>query len=155
MLNTLLPSSRQARAAAISLVFLLAACGDKPQPEQQSMKIPVSVIQVQPSSAEITTQLLGRVEAIKDAEIRACVTGIVEEINFRQGSDVEQGQLLFTIDAAPYAAARDQAQAQLQRAHADVQAAESLVNRYSKLVTSYVVSRQEYDNAIAQASQGR
>lgn len=155
MLNTLLPSSRQARAAAISLVFLLAACGDKPQPEQQGMKIPVSVIQVQPSSAEITTQLPGRVEAIKDAEIRARVTGIVEEINFRQGSDVEQDQLLFTIDAAPYAAARDQAQAQLQRAQADVQAAESLANRYSTLVKSNAVSRQEYDNAIAQAAQGR
>lgn len=155
MLNTWLPSLRQARAAAISLVFLLSACGDKPQPAPQGMKIPVSVIQVQPSSAEITTELPGRVEAIKDAEIRARVTGIVEEINFRQGSDVEQGQLLFTIDAAPYTAARDQAEAQLQRAQADVQAAESLAKRYSTLVKSNAVSRQEYDNAIAQAAQGR
>ena len=155
MLNTWLPSSRQARASAISLVFFLAACGDKPEAPPQGMKIPVSVIQVQPSSAEITTELPGRVEAIKDAEIRARVTGIVEEINFRQGSDVEQDQLLFTIDAAPYTAARDQAEAQLQRAQADVQAAESLAKRYSTLVKSNAVSRQEYDNAIAQAAQGR
>src|SRR5690554_1070179 len=155
MLNTLLPSSRQARAAAISLVFLLAACGDKPQPEQQGMKIPVSVIQVQPTTAEITTELPGRVEAIKDAEIRARVTGIVQEINFRQGSDVEAGQLLFTIDPAPYRAARDQAEAQLQRARADVEAAESLAQRYSSLVKSNAVSRQEYDNAMAAAAQGR
>lgn len=155
MLNTWLPAGRQARAAAMSVLFLLVACGDKPQTAQQGMKIPVSVIQVQPSVAEITTELPGRVEAIKDAEIRARVTGIVEEINFRQGSDVEQGQLLFTIDPAPYVAARDQAQAQLQRAQADVQAAESLANRYSTLVKSNAVSRQEYDNAIAQAAQGR
>lgn len=155
MLNTWLPARRQARVAVISFIFMLAACGDKQQPAPQGMKIPVSVVQVQPSVAEITTELPGRVEAIKDAEIRARVTGIVEEINFRQGSDVEQGQLLFTIDPAPYVAARDQAQAQLQRAQADVQAAESLANRYATLVKSNAVSRQEYDNAVAQAAQGR
>lgn len=155
MLNTWLPSRWQARAVAMSFLFLLAACGDKPQPAPPSMKVPVSVIQVQPSTAEINTELPGRVEAIKDAEIRARVTGIVEEINFRQGSVVEQGQLLFTIDPAPYVAARDQAAAQLQRAEADVQAAESLANRYSTLVKANAVSRQEYDNAVAQAAQGR
>lgn len=155
MLTTWLPVRWQARTVAVFSVFLLAACGDEPQTAPQGMKIPVSVIQVQPSTAEITTELPGRVEAIKDAEIRARVTGIVEEINFRQGTDVEQGQLLFTIDPAPYEAARDQAAAQLQRAQADVQAAESLANRYSTLIKSNAVSRQEYDNAIAQAAQGR
>src|SRR5690554_7780844 len=107
MLNTWLPGRRQTRAVAISFLFLLAACGDKPESAPQDMKVPVSVVQVQPSTAEITTELPGRVEAIKDAEIRARVTGIVEEINFRQGHDVEQGQLLFTIDSAPYGAARE------------------------------------------------
>lgn len=155
MLNTSLPVRWQARAVAISFLFLLSACGDEPQSAPQGMKVPVSVIQVQASSAEITTELPGRVEAIKDAEIRARVTGIVEEINFRQGSDVEQGQLLFTIDPAPYEAARDQAQAQLQRAEADVQAAELLAKRYATLIKANAVSRQEYDNAVAQAAQGR
>lgn len=156
MSNTWLPVRQQARAAAVvSFLFLLSACGDKPQPAPQGMKIPVSVIQVQPTTAEITIELPGRVEAVKDAEIRARVTGIVEEINFRQGSDVEQGQLLFTIDSAPYEAARDQANAQLQRAKADVQAAESLATRYATLIKANAVSRQEYDNAVAQAAQGR
>lgn len=156
MLTTWLPRGRQARAFAFSIVFVLAACGDDPQPAgPQGMKVPVSVIQVQPTTAEITTELPGRVEAIKDAEIRARVTGIVQEINFRQGSDVEAGQLLFTIDPAPYRAARDQAEAQLQRARADVEAAESLAQRYSSLVKSNAVSRQEYDNAMAAAAQGR
>lgn len=155
MSNTGLSVRRHVHAVAVSFLFLLAACGDKPQPAPQGMKIPVSVVQVQPSTAEITTELPGRVEAIKNAEIRARVTGIVEEINFRQGSDVEQGQLLFTIDPAPYAAARDQAAAQLQRAKADLTAAESLANRYATLVKANAVSRQEYDNAVAQAAQGR
>jgi len=156
MSNTWFSVRQQARAVVVmSFLFLLTACGDKPQSAPQGMKIPVSVIQVQPTTAEITIELPGRVEAIKDAEIRARVTGIVEEINFRQGSDVEQGQLLFTIDSAPYEAARDQAEAQLQRAKADVQAAESLATRYATLIKANAVSRQEYDNAIAQAAQGR
>ncbi|MFA5520352.1 MAG: efflux RND transporter periplasmic adaptor subunit [Castellaniella sp.] len=142
--------------AAFSVVLLLAACKDSPQSQQpQGMQIPVSVIEVQPQRAEIEVELPGRVEAIKDAEIRARVTGIVEEINFRQGSDVQQGQLLFTIDPAPYEAARDQAAAQLQRAQADVQAATLLANRYSRLIKSNAISRQELDNANAQAAQGR
>lgn len=142
--------------AACSVVLLLTACKDSPQSQQpQGMKIPVSVIEVQPERVEIEVELPGRVEAIKDAEIRARVTGIVEEINFRQGSDVRQGQLLFTIDPAPYEAARDQAAAQLQRAQADVQAATLLANRYSRLIKSNAISRQELDNANAQAAQGR
>src|SRR5690625_4715644 len=155
MLITWLPVRQRAHAVAISLVFLLAACGDEPQSAPQGMKVPVSVVQVQPTCAVITSELPGRVEAIKDAEIRARVTGIVQEINFRQGSDVEQDQLLFTIDPAPYSAARDQAAAQLQRARADLEAAESLARRYSTLVKSNAVSRQEYDNAVAAAAQGR
>lgn len=156
MSKTWLPATRQyAGAVALSFLFLLTACGDKPQSAPQGMKVPVSVVQVQPVSTEISVDLPGRIQAIKDAEIRARVTGIVTDINFRQGSDVEKGQLLFTIDPAPYTAARDQAQAQLQRAKADVQAAESLANRYSKLIKANAVSRQEYENAAAQAAQGR
>ncbi|HLR77772.1 MAG TPA: efflux RND transporter periplasmic adaptor subunit [Burkholderiaceae bacterium] len=157
MLSKWLPVRQQVRAVAVSLVFLLAACGDKSQQAgmPEGMKIPVSVIQVQPTTAEIMTELPGRVEAIQDAEIRARVTGIVQEINFRQGSDVQAGQLLFTIDPVQYGAVRDQAAARLQQAQADLQAAESLARRYSDLVKSNAVSRQEYDNAVAAAAQGR
>lgn len=105
------------RIAAFSSMVLLAACGNKePQADMSGMKIPVSVITVQPTSTELFSELPGRVEAIKDAQIRARVNGIVEEINFEQGSDVKQGQLLFTIDPAPYRAARNQAAAQLKNA---------------------------------------
>src|SRR5699024_6330142 len=144
-----------ASAASLSLLFLLTACNDKPQSAPEGMQVPVSVIEVEPTSAEITVDLPGRVEAIKDAEIRARVTGIVNQINFRQGSDVKKDQRLFTIDPAPYEAARDQAKAQLQQARADIESAEALANRYAKLIERNAVSRQEYDNARAQAAQGR
>ncbi|HLU79041.1 MAG TPA: efflux RND transporter periplasmic adaptor subunit [Burkholderiaceae bacterium] len=133
----------------------LAACGDEPKQQGMpaGMKIPVSVITVEPTPTEVYAQLPGRVEAIKDAQIRARVTGIVKEINFEQGSEVKEGQLLFTIDPAPYEAELNRARADLQRAEADAGAARLQADRYAKLVKSNAISRQEYDNAVAAAKQ--
>jgi membrane fusion protein (multidrug efflux system) len=141
------------RVFAIFSVVLLSACGDKSQPAPAQPKVPVSVVTVQPVSTEIFVDLPGRVDAIKDAEIRARVTGIVTQINFDQGSDVKDGQLLFTIDPAPYVATRDQAAGQLAQAQADVRSTRLLAQRYAQLIKANAVSRQEYDNAVAQASQ--
>ncbi|HCA18125.1 MAG TPA: efflux transporter periplasmic adaptor subunit [Alcaligenes faecalis] len=142
------------RIAAFSSLVLLAACGNKePQAQAGGMKVPVSVITVQPTSTELFSELPGRVEAIKDAQIRARVSGIVEEINFEQGADIKQDQLLFTIDAAPYRAVRNQAAAQLKNAQADAQSAKQLAQRYERLIKENAVSRQDYDNAKARAMQ--
>lgn len=142
------------RIAAFSSLVLLAACGNKePQAPAGGMKVPVSVITVQPTSTELFSELPGRVEAIKDAQIRARVSGIVEEINFEQGADVKQDQLLFTIDPAPYRAVRNQAAAQLKNAQAEAQSAKQLAQRYERLIKENAVSRQDYDNAKARAMQ--
>ena len=154
MSNLRLPSGHQARVVVFSSLLLLAACGEKPQQGGPGdMKVPVRVVTVQPKATEIVAELPGRVEAIKDAQIRARVNGIVNEINFTQGSDVKAGQLLFTIDPAPYRAARDQAAAQLQRAQADAKSARLLAQRYAKLIKANAISRQDYDNATAAAGQ--
>lgn len=147
-------SGQPLRIVFFSSLLLLAACGEKPKEQGAAgMKVPVSVITVEPAAADVFVVLPGRVEAIKDAQIRARVTGIVTEINFQQGSDVKEGQLLFTIDPAPYKAVRDQAAAQLLRAQADAKAARALSQRYSKLIKENAISRQEYDNAMAQTAQ--
>lgn len=117
------------------------------------MKVPVSVVTVEPTPTEVYSELPGRVEAIQDAQIRARVTGIVKEINFEQGSEVKEGQLLFTIDPAPYEADLNRARAELQRAEADAVSARLQAERYAKLIKSNAISRQEYDNAVAAAKQ--
>ncbi|GAB1580003.1 efflux RND transporter periplasmic adaptor subunit [Bordetella petrii] len=109
----------------------------------------VSVVTVQPKPASIISELPGRVDAVRDAQIRARVTGIVQKIEFEQGGDVKDGQLLFKIDPAPYKAARDQAAAQLKQAQADLYSAKALADRYAPLVKANAVSKQEYDNAVA------
>ena len=136
-----------------SSLLLLGACGDKDQQHSGEMKVPVSVVTVEPARTEIFVDLPGRVEAIREAQIRARVTGIVSQTNFKQGSDVVRGQLLFTIDPTPYRAVRDQAAAQLKRAQADAHGASLLAQRYAKLIRAKAISSQDYDNARAAAAQ--
>jgi len=146
---------RKARVAVClsTMALALAGCGEKPKPAMGGMKVPVSVVTVQPQRTAIYTELPGRVEAIKDAEIRARVDGIITKVAFAQGSDVKEGELLFTIDPAPYKAARDQAAAQLVKAQADARSAQLLAQRYANLIKVNAVSRQDYDNAVSQAGQ--
>ena len=145
---------RMIMALSVIASGTLAACSEEPaQRDMSGMKVPVSVITVEPTPTEVYATLPGRVEAIKDAQIRARVTGIVKEINFQQGSEVKEGQLLFTIDPAPYEAELNRARADLQRAEADAGSARLQAQRYAKLIKSNAISRQEYDNAVATAKQ--
>jgi len=123
------------------------------QPMGGAPKVPVSVVTLKAEPVTLTSAQPGRVEAIRDAQIRARVNGIVTGIHFAQGSEVKEGQLLFTIDSAPYQAAYDQAAAQLKQAQADARAARTLSQRYTTLVEANAVSRQEYDNAVARTAQ--
>jgi membrane fusion protein (multidrug efflux system) len=129
------------------LALALAGCGERPQLNPGPPQ--VSVITVQPERSPNISELPGRVDAVRDAQIRARVTGIVQKIVFRQGGDVKQNDLLFKIDPAPYKAAYDQAAAQLKQSQADLFSAKALADRYTPLVKANAVSKQEYDNAVA------
>lgn len=157
MFHQHLPSRRTVSRIFFPLVLTLAlaACSDSASNggAPAGMKVPVSAITVEAAPAELFSDLPGRVEAIRDAQIRARVTGIVTKIHFEQGSDVKEEQLLFTIDPAPYRAVRDQAAAMLKQAQADATAARALSKRYEILIKANAVSRQEYDNAIARTAQ--
>lgn len=101
-------------ACLISLIVLLSGC-DQATPTALESTL-VSVITLKQETAQISTELPGRVSAVKDAQIRARVTGIVEKIVFKQGANVSSGELLFKIDPALYQAAYDQAAANLKKA---------------------------------------
>lgn len=132
--------------------ILLVGCDSEPQSGQRPPTL-VSIVTVEPQTVLIFADLPGRVDAVRDAEIRARVTGIVQKITFRQGGDVKAGDVLFEIDPAPYLAAVNQAKADVQRAIADAQSANLLAKRYAPLVKINAVSRQEYDDARARAAQ--
>ena len=109
----------------------------------------VGVLTVTPSAVTLTQDLPGRISAFRMAEVRARVNGIVLKRIFAEGSDVQEGQVLFEIDPAPYQAALDSALGTLARAEANVTTARLKEQRYKELVEARVVSRQDYDDALA------
>jgi len=109
----------------------------------------VGVVTVQPQDIGLVTELPGRLEASRVAEVRARAAGILQKRLFEEGSDVKAGQKLFQIDAAPYQAALMQAEASVAQAEASLAQSRALAERYRPLVEVNAVSRQEYDNAVA------
>jgi len=140
-----------------AVAILLSACGkdDAPAaPPGAGMPAPqVGVVTVQPGDVGLVTELPGRLEASRVAEVRARAAGIVQKRLFREGSDVKAGQALFVIDAAPYTAALQSAQATLARAQANLTQATGLAERYKPLLAANAVSQQEYANAVAAQKQ--
>lgn len=135
-------------------LILLASCGkEAPSSQKPAGNAPpteVGVVAVAQKPVTLTAELPGRTSAFRVAEVRARANGIVQKRLFTEGTDVKEGQKLFSIDPAPYEAALQSARAQLMRAEATVQSAKSLAERYTKLIETNAVSRQEYDNAVAQ-----
>ena len=140
-------------AAGAALAVLLTACGKAEAPAAGGppggMPPPeVGVVTVQLGDVGLMTELPGRLEASRVAQVRARAAGIVQKRLFREGSEVKAGQLLFKIDAAPYAAALQTAEATLARAQANLTQANGLAGRYKPLLAANAVSQQEYDNAV-------
>lgn len=139
---------------AAALAILLTACGNKTggqpaAPGGGRPAVEVGVITVAPHTIGLVTELPGRLEASRVAQVRARVAGILQKRLFREGSDVKAGQRLFEIDSAPYRAAAASAEASLARARANLTQAAALAERYKPLVEANAVSKQEYINAIA------
>ncbi|MDB5772072.1 MAG: rane fusion protein multidrug efflux system [Burkholderiales bacterium] len=95
----------------------------------------------------MTTDLPGRLEAARIAQVRARVPGIVTKRVFREGSEVKAGDVLFRIDAAPFQATYNSAQAALARAEANQAQANLKAERFKSLVATNAISKQEYDDA--------
>ena len=135
---------------ALLVVGLVGGCSEPAAaPAGPPKPVEVGVVEVAPSPVTLRRELPGRTSAFRVAEVRARVDGIVLERLFEEGSDVKKGQLLFRIDAQPYQAALDSAEASLARAEAAIDSKRLLVERYEQLLKDRAVSQQEYDNALA------
>ncbi len=138
---------------SLLLLALLAACGDGdkkgPQGAGPGAGMPppeVDVITVATGSATITQDLPGRLQAVRSAQVRARVEGVVEKRLFVEGTDIAAGAPLFRIDPRTY-------QAAAAAAEADLAAAKATFDRYKPLLEIKAVSQQEYDLAEARYKQ--
>ena len=88
---------------------------------------------------------VGRFEASKSVEVRPRVSGAVTAVHFTDGAIVQKGQLLFTIDPRPYAAALAEARASVASAASDLSLAQANLDRANRLVAEDAVSKSDLD----------
>ena len=97
----------------------------------------------------------GRIEAVESVQLRPRVSGYIDKVNYTDGQEVKKGEVLFTIDDRTYRAALEQAQATLARAKTQASLARSEANRTDKLVNTNLVSREEWEQRRAAATQAQ
>ena len=133
--------------------LLVAGCSQSAPPPPPPPVVDVLVIRRGPVANVV--ELPGRVAAVRIAEVRARVDGIVERRLYNEGSDVRAGQALFRIDPRERRADYSAALATLQRNQATAANADQVIARYSPLVDEQAISKQEYDSAISQQRIGQ
>jgi membrane fusion protein, multidrug efflux system len=140
-------SGRWPALVALASAAFVAACGDAVGQGGPGGGMPptqVGVVTVQPAAVTIATELPGRLEAYRTAQVRARVTGVVKKRLFDEGSIVKQGQSLFHIDDSAYRAALDSALATQAKAEAGFAQVSALLERNRPLAEARAISQQEW-----------
>jgi membrane fusion protein (multidrug efflux system) len=138
-----------------AMSLILAACSSGQSAPPAPPPPEVAFITVAPAPVVNLVELPGRVAAVRTAEVRARVDGIIEQRLYTEGSDVGRGAPLFRIDSRPLRASLDVQLAAVRRAQAEADNAQREVNRYRPLVALDAISRQEFDTAQARLAQAR
>ena len=121
-----------------------------------SVTVPeVEVVKVEQKDVPVYGEWIGTLDGLVNADVRAQVTGYLQQQDYQEGAFVRKGQLLFQIDPRPFEAALDQAKGQLAQAKAMLANAEAVqhrtqldVDRYTPLVKEEAASQQDLDNAV-------
>ena len=152
--RAILPRPRPSLPAMVA-AFLLAATGGAlgqagggaPPPQA------VSVVTAAPEAIPVVNELPGRIAPTRIAEVRPRISGIIQERVFTQGAQVQEGDVLYRIDSAPFEVQVDRAQAAVAQAEAARKRAEQASARQEELRERRVVSAQQFDDAAAELAQ--
>ncbi|MDX2351471.1 efflux RND transporter periplasmic adaptor subunit [Pseudomonas sp. NPDC077382] len=140
-------SASTALITFIAAATLLSGCQEEQAAAPAEQQMPqVGIVTLEAEPFAVTTELPGRAQAYRIAEVRPQVDGIIQKRLFTEGSDVKAGQQLYQIDDAIY-------QATFQSAKASLASAKSLADRYALLVKEQAVSKQAFDEARAASLQ--
>lgn len=113
--------------------------------------VPVLVATSTEKTVPVELKAIGNAEAYSTVSIKSRLAGQLVKVNFKEGQDVKEGDLLFVIDPRPYEAALKQAEANLEKDKALANKAKADAVRYAELIKKQFVSQQEYDQARATA----
>jgi len=137
---------KQMTIVALAAASLAAACAKKEAPPPAPPK--VSVAPVIQRDVPVFVEAIGQTRGSTEIEVRARVEGYLESVDFKEGSYVKKGQLLYTIDPRPLQASVAQAKGVQAQAEAQLARAKQDVMRYEPLVAKNAISRQEYETAV-------
>jgi membrane fusion protein, multidrug efflux system len=107
------------------------------------MPVPVTLGQSSTKTVPVLIQVIGNGEAYNTVNVKAQVDGLLQQANFRQGDDVQQGQVLFVIDSRPFQATLDQAEANLARDQANLKNAQDQYERNAELFKQGIISKDQ------------
>src|SRR5579863_5938932 len=135
---------------------LLAGCARNEAAQPQAAVLPqVSVAAAIARKVTDSDEFTGRFEAVERVEVRPRVSGYIASVNFKDGSEVHKGDVLFVIDPRPYVAERDKARAQLAQARSQLVLARSQRERATKLLAQHAISQEEFDTRTSGLEQGQ
>jgi membrane fusion protein, multidrug efflux system len=137
---------------AVTLAIPLAGCKSAAD-KKPSSPAAVEVVAVLPKPIRLSDEFNGRVASINSVDVRARVTGYVDNVAYREGDSVKRGDLLFVIDPRPYRDALDSAKASLEREKAAAAFADIQAKRAQTLNASNAISQEEYQNRDSDLSQ--
>ncbi len=133
-------------AAIVSAIFgTQLSNAEAPAPAAAPPATPVSVATVAASDITAWDEFSGRLEAVERVDVRSRVAGAVQAVHFKEGSLVKKGDLLITIDPAPYAAEVDRAEAQVASAQARTAFSRSEQERARRLWDEQAIAQREFD----------
>ena len=137
-----------AKVSALAAMLGLTACGPPPPPQMPPMEI--EVFEAKAADIDLTLDMVGQTLGSVDIPIRDRVDGVLEEIHFLQGREVQKDQLLYVIDPRPFEARVVEAQSVLAEAETALAKASSDLDRIRPLAEINAVSQQDLDAAVAQ-----
>ncbi|MEW6265593.1 MAG: efflux RND transporter periplasmic adaptor subunit [Thermodesulfobacteriota bacterium] len=147
--------SAQAILVAALVICSLISCNGgpaaEPLREKERPPVPVTVAQVVQKDMPLEVAVVGQIEAYSTVALKARVSGPIVAVHFREGQEVREGDLLFTLDPTPYQVALKEAQARLARDQALARKAAADLTRSTSLADKAVVSRQEHEQLKAAA----
>src|SRR6266496_6616977 len=137
-------NARRFAMAVLSIDLILNGCGKH---AVETAPAPPVVSVVQPSAREVIEwdEYIGRLESPETVEVKARVSGYLDKVHFKEGKPVKKGDLLFTIDARPYQAEFDHANAEYERAVSQTDLAKNDFERAKRLIATKAISEEDYD----------
>lgn len=136
--------------AMMTMLLALSACKDKNAQNQQAAQVPVvEVLQVEPKDVPLSFEFAAKAQGSKETQVRARVGGILLKRNYIEGSQVEEGSVLFEIDPEPFKVTLNQAKAKLAQVRAELKNAETQWKRTEELYKQKYASEKARDEARA------